>query len=420
MKIAIIQFPGSNCHRETKLAVERAGMEAQNFLWNEDKQKLHEFDGYVIVGGFSYEDRGRAGLIAALDPILKTLTDESEKGKLILGICNGAQILVEAGLVPGLPGYTKAMALTTNKRMNGDKTLGTGFYNDWVYIKPNKVNAKNAFTSAFDKNQVIRIPVAHAEGRFLLDEKLYESLQNSNSAIFQYCDKDGNVIDSFPTNPNGSSHNLAAISNASGNVMAMMPHPERTMIGDPIFTSMREYIKQQSFTKIALDYETSTHTPSAHEFANNSLELIIALSIHDNAAISINNALQQAGFDVTIKRFTHWEIDSNTSDKKTLTDKLERSYELYNPQKECLVDKDSLAGKNKKLLLIHEKENLIGKDKQRTLSEHFNLTDIQNIKHSILWQIETPNDINAVTKKLTNLGVFANPVAHECYNYEAG
>jgi len=275
---------------------------------------------------------------------------------------------------------------------------------------------------------VIRIPVAHAEGRSLLDEKLYEKLEDSNSAIFQYCDEDGKIIDRFPTNPNGSSHNLAAISNASGNVMAMMPHPERTMIGDPIFTSMREYIEKQNDWILGssprmtalnkIGYEISTHTPSAHNAANNCLEWIVALSIHDNTAISINNALQQAGFDVTIKRYTHWEIDSNASDKKLLTDKLQRSYELYNPQKEHLIDKNSLAGKNKKYLLIHEKENLIGKDKQRTLSEHFNLTDIQNIKHSILWQIETPNDINAVTKELTNLGVFANPVAHECYDYE--
>src|SRR5215208_2855516 len=100
MKIAIIQFPGSNCERETILAVKRAGMDPVEFLWNESTDRLAAMDGYIIVGGFSYEDRSRAGIIAALDPVMHELTIQSESGKPILGICNGAQILVETGLVP--------------------------------------------------------------------------------------------------------------------------------------------------------------------------------------------------------------------------------------------------------------------------------------------------------------------------------
>src|SRR5579872_7303913 len=100
--IAIIQFPGSNCERETMLAVRRAGMTPVEFLWNESPLKLREMHGYIIVGGFSYEDRSRAGIIAALDPIMQELAAQSELGKPILGICNGAQVLVETGLVPGL------------------------------------------------------------------------------------------------------------------------------------------------------------------------------------------------------------------------------------------------------------------------------------------------------------------------------
>src|SRR5579862_3139404 len=101
MRIAIIQFPGSNCERETILAVKRAGMQPSEFLWNDSKAKLMDFAGFIIVGGFSYEDRIRAGKIAALDPLIEALHDQSALGKPILGICNGAQILVEAGLVPG-------------------------------------------------------------------------------------------------------------------------------------------------------------------------------------------------------------------------------------------------------------------------------------------------------------------------------
>src|SRR3990167_7643022 len=101
MRIGIIQFPGSNCERETMLAVKRAGMEPVEFLWNESHEKLRSLAGYIIVGGFSYEDRSRAGIIAALDTIISVLREQSEYGKPILGICNGAQILVETGLVPG-------------------------------------------------------------------------------------------------------------------------------------------------------------------------------------------------------------------------------------------------------------------------------------------------------------------------------
>ena len=101
IKIGVIQFPGSNTERETFMACTRAGMEPVEFLWNNDPMELSELDGYIIVGGFSYEDRSRAGVIAALDPIMKQISIESEKNKPVLGICNGAQILVESGLVPG-------------------------------------------------------------------------------------------------------------------------------------------------------------------------------------------------------------------------------------------------------------------------------------------------------------------------------
>src|SRR3990167_9106548 len=101
-RIAIIQFPGSNCESESIRAVRAAGMEAEEFLWNEDYRKLENYDGYFIVGGFSYEDRSRSGIIAALDPIMPVIAAEAKKGKPVLGVCNGAQILVETGLVPGL------------------------------------------------------------------------------------------------------------------------------------------------------------------------------------------------------------------------------------------------------------------------------------------------------------------------------
>ena len=128
------------------LAVKRAGMEPVEFLWNTREHELADFAGYIIVGGFSYEDRSRAGAIAALDPIIQTLRAQSALGKPILGICNGAQILVETGLVPGLANDQVGMALTDNKRMRDGQVLGTGYYNAWINMRLADEFQYNAFT----------------------------------------------------------------------------------------------------------------------------------------------------------------------------------------------------------------------------------------------------------------------------------
>ena len=127
-KIGIIQFPGSNTERETIMACDRVGLQPIEFLWNDDPSKLSDLDGFVIVGGFSYEDRSRAGVIAALDPIMHQIQLESEKGKPVLGICNGAQILVESGLIPGSVENQIGVALTDNKRVRGGQVVGVGYY----------------------------------------------------------------------------------------------------------------------------------------------------------------------------------------------------------------------------------------------------------------------------------------------------
>jgi len=196
--IAIIQFPGSNTERETLMACHRAGLNPVEFLWNEAPEKLSEFDGFVIVGGFSYEDRSRSGIIASLDPIMKQVRIEADFGKPVLGICNGAQIT-------------------------------------WANLQMSVPYARCSFTHHLKKSEWINIPLAHGEGRFIIPDEILSQMINNDQTVFRYCDNRGNVIDEFPTNPNGSVYNLAAVCNPAGNVMAMMPHPERTKNGDVIF-----------------------------------------------------------------------------------------------------------------------------------------------------------------------------------------
>ena len=250
-KIAVLYFPGNNCEEETRDRCTDVGIDAKIIRWN-SKENLSDYDGYIIPGGFSYEDRVRAGVIAAKDKIMDKVKEEVDKGKLLLGICNGAQILIETGLVPGLKNKIE-MAIAPN-----ENPLISGYYDAWVYIKPSN-NKKNAFNQFYKKNEIIKVPVAHGEGRFITkDKNLIKNLINNKQIVFQYCDEKGKIKNNYPTNPNGAVNNIAAISNKQGNVMALMPHPERAsynwQVPDSIknnkktnaikiFESMKKYIQ---------------------------------------------------------------------------------------------------------------------------------------------------------------------------------
>ncbi|MFH1641302.1 MAG: phosphoribosylformylglycinamidine synthase I [Nanoarchaeota archaeon] len=251
-KVAIILFPGNNCENETAKAIESSGMKASIIRWNDTKH-LKDYDGYVLPGGWSYEDRIRSGVIAAKDPIIELIKKESESGKVVLGICNGCQILVESALIPGLQNDVE-MALAPNIN-----PFVSGFYCTWVHIK-STINRNTAFNLNIKKNEILQIPIAHGEGNFQTqDPNLISCLEKKEQLIFKYCDSDGIIGKDFPINPNGSADNIAGIVNKTGNVLGMMPHPERACWmrqvpdlhskgenkgpGRKIFESIREYLK---------------------------------------------------------------------------------------------------------------------------------------------------------------------------------
>ena len=187
-KIAIIQFPGSNTERETFMACKRVNLKPVEVLWNSPLENLSNFDGYIIVGGFSYEDRSRAGVIAALDPIIKQIKIEASKNKPVLGICNGAQVLVESGMVPGVKDNKVAIALTDNKRIKMGQVVGVGYYNTWANLKMSGSPNRSAFTRHMKPGESINIPLAHGEGRFMIPENLLEKMIQNNQMVYRYCD----------------------------------------------------------------------------------------------------------------------------------------------------------------------------------------------------------------------------------------
>ena len=415
--IAIIQFPGSNTERETIMACDRAGLKATEFLWNYSPKLLSKYNGYIIVGGFSYEDRSRAGIIAALDPILTQLTKEANKGKPVLGICNGAQILVESGLVPGASDNDPCIALTDNKRVKDNNVIGVGYYNVWSNLKMSISPKRCAFTQNFKINDSINIPLAHGEGRFIIPDELLNNMISNEQTVFRYCNNKGETINDFPTNPNGSVYNLAAICNTKGNIMAMMPHPERTTNGDGIFSSMKRYIENgNQTTNHVLSKNPSTIRYSNYKKPENTTTWEISTIITDNIALSVEQLLRKLGYDVIIQRQVHWEIKIKNNQKNILK-QIDTSGELYNSNKEFIdISKKNACDIS---LLIRQKEDVHGRLKHESLTQRFAIKELKKITRGVLWKISlNSGNIQDVLDQIFNTNILHNPQSHECYRID--
>jgi phosphoribosylformylglycinamidine synthase I len=219
-RAAVIQFPGVNCEYESARALAAAGAAPTILRWNEAPERLADFELYLLPGGFSYQDRIRAGAVAAKERVLDALFDQATAGKPILGICNGAQVLVEAGFVPGLAAGAVEMALAPN-RMPGR----SGYFADWSHLA---VAMRTPSWLAPLAGEVLPIPFAHGEGRFTSRrEGLFAELAAAGQIVLRYAGPLGEPAAGWPANPNGSALDAAAICNPAGNVLAIMPHPER-------------------------------------------------------------------------------------------------------------------------------------------------------------------------------------------------
>ena len=224
MKFGILTFPGSNCDYDAHHAITDALGETAVYLWH----KSHELEGVDVVilpGGFSYGDYLRAGAIARFSPIMKEVAEHARRGGPVLAICNGFQIACEAGLLPG--------ALLRNDSLQ--------FRGEFVHMRVENVDTM--FTGRYENAQVLRVPIAHGEGRFTADAETLDRLEGDGHVVFRYVDAAG--IESPGSNPNGSMRNIAGIVNAEGNVLGLMPHPERVVDpllgpadGLPIFRSL--------------------------------------------------------------------------------------------------------------------------------------------------------------------------------------
>jgi len=223
MRVAVITFPGSNCDYDLYKAAQQVEASPE-FIWHRERG-LDGYDAVLLPGGFSYGDYLRAGAIARMSPIMEDVVAFAERGGPVLGICNGFQILCEAGLLPG--------ALMRNNVLK--------FASKDVFLGVERTDTP--FTTAYAKDQVLRIPIAHGEGNYEADRETLERIEGEGQVVFRYVTSEGARTDI--ANPNGSWHDIAGLTNGAGNVLGMMPHPERAMEellgstdGTGVFTSL--------------------------------------------------------------------------------------------------------------------------------------------------------------------------------------
>lgn len=408
-KVAVILFPGTNCELEALRACKRAKMKADIFRWNADKKKIKDYDAFIIPGGFSYEDRGRSGIVAAKDPIMDLIAREALKGKPVLGICNGAQVLVETGLVPGVRYGKVEMALTYNQRVKKGKILGTGFYNDWVHIRSDVQEGHSPF-NRFPTDTIMHIPLAHGEGRFTMDSKTLKRMIDKKQTLFRYCNQKGEIIDEFPTNPNGTIYNLAGVCNEEGNVLSLMPHPERTTEGQPIFDSLADYLENSTKklkTVSKLPKPVHTHEKPGRMTRKPDIVITVDLIITDNEERTIESAVHRMGIkNIRLEKRDYYGFYLNTKkDPLNVASKIIRSGELVNLNKEVptirIKDKlyryDKTSGlhpkKGKKAdmpqFVVVDRENYAGKNLHSKLDPYFQKHEIKKVVQGTLWRVDT-------------------------------
>jgi phosphoribosylformylglycinamidine synthase subunit PurQ / glutaminase len=212
MKFGVVQFPGSNCDDDAYHAINSVIGQQAEFVWHQSEQ-VSGFDALILPGGFSYGDYLRTGAIARFSPVMRAVSRFANSGGLVLGVCNGFQILLEAGLLPG--------AMTRNKRLR--------FLCRQVHVRVE--NTDTPFTCAARPGQILKMPIAHMEGNYFCDSATLAELERNRQIIFRYVHPDGRDagLDDFSANPNGALAAIAGVSNRERNVVGLMPHPERAV-----------------------------------------------------------------------------------------------------------------------------------------------------------------------------------------------
>lgn len=403
MRVAIIQFPGATGIRELKQALSRVGMEPVDIFWNDALYKLQKCVAFIVVGGETSQGSFHLSVIAAHSLMMKAVKKVAAEGKLVFGVGVGAQILLEAGLILE---KSQQIALTENKRVYFDRIVGNGFCCAETYIRLHPKAKSPIFTLSISPTAIFRLPLMQTEGRFVMSEVLANFLQDEGLVVFQYCDVTGNVVDDFPVNPNASAKNIAAISNYAGNVLAIVPRPERSSQGDGIFSAMRDFIEEKESLRAGVMPAFSEKNTEKH--INNSAghELFFESLWLDQETSLIQHWFQKQDLHVKIKRYFYWNIVCSDG----VLQKIERTQVLMGPQKSLPVEKNKIFKANQQALLVQPKDDVKGAQKKQLLTNHFEVDGIKSMQSGIVWLFAT-QDVAVIEKALSLNFIFNSAIS---------
>ncbi len=397
IRFAVIVFPGTTGENEAVRAFRQSGMEAETVLWNDagmlEGSHSDDFDGYCLAGGMSFGDRGRGGVIAAQQPIIEVIRKGASKGKVVLGMGNGAEILVESGLIPGYDNGALACAVAEASPMDG----ATGGWCSLRSMAPKNRSAFNRFAGG------LKLPIAQPRKRFVFgDVRVLEVVKRNSQIVFLFGEQ-GKGSAASPMD----AESIAALCNPAGNVLAILPNPAQDPQGgdNPIFQSIRDWIEARSRSGYpSLGSRQSIEAIRPFEPAD--IEIIVRPKSIDNEKKTVESALRARGFKANLKRYTYWSAKLRPAmDGIESAEKILESRELANPNKDWVyvrtggrfyqyVERKGLqpielnpAG----WLVVCERGNPTGMEMVKKIQK-VSANEVESMNYGILWEVENAEE----------------------------
>jgi len=396
IRFAVIIFPGTTGESEAARAFRQNGMEAELVLWNDvgmlKGSRADDFDGFCLAGGMSFGDYGRGGIIAAQQPIVGVVRKEAAKGKVVLGIGNGAEILVESGMVPGYDNGAIACAVS-----NGTVGGSEGGWCSLRSVAPKNRSAFNRFAGG------LRLPMGQPQRHFVFgDAKGLETVSRNSQIVFRF----GKQGRGFATDPQNS-ESIAALCNPAGNVMAILPHPEQDPegAGNPVFKSIREWIEGRSnsgYANLGLFQGKEAIRP----FESADIEFIVRPRSIDSEKQAVEMVLKEKGLPTNLKRYAYWSVKLKPGkDGVGVAEKIVESGELANLNKGWVYVR--IGAKSYQFfegrglreielnpagwLVVCDKENPIGKASMKKIQREVS-AEIDSMNYGTLWEVEKADE----------------------------
>lgn len=417
-RLAIIQFPGSTGLAEIQRLAKAAQLETEVVRWNQ-VDILPNYDGYILPGGFAFGDYGRAGVIEAHEPVIEVLKVANIAGKPIIGFGNGCQILLETGLLPGLPHEALGGALTDNVRIQGREILGIGFYHDTTSVQYVASAGRSAATLNLATGTVLSAPVADTAGRFMFDINLLLELEQHGQILFKYCTSEGVILNEFPTTPNDSVWGIAGLCNIRGNVVGIMPHPERFDTGEVLFESLREYLAQPlPEADYTIQWQPSANAIEAYAVPKESVNLFVTTPHLQEQSKVMTAMLQDHGFKVSVQCKLFWEVWHSVlpTELEQFTQQLVQTQTMVHTSVDTFTT-SYVVPSGHVTVLTRVLNDYEGKLITQQLQQQFKLGNINNILQGVLWEIEFMDPKVNPTEQLTALlqsYLLYNPYAQDC------